>query len=87
MGEITVPDGVWTPIMSLPSRPHEDARKSREAYRPDMGRESLSGSPSSSMICKISLFARLVERAGDDGGARHSGFPSGRRGWVPRLIV
>ncbi len=68
VGEITVLDGVWTPIMSLPSRFHGDVGGTKDAYGPDLGRESLSGSPFSSMIWRRLLCVRLARRAGDDGG-------------------
>ena len=70
---MTVPYGVWTPIMSLPSRFHGNVGGTRNAYDPDMGMESLFGSPSSNMICRRSLFVRLDGRAGEDGGGRQSG--------------
>ncbi len=47
---MTVFDGVWTPIMSLPSRFHGDVEGTKDAYGHDLGRESLSRSPTSDMI-------------------------------------
>ena len=47
---MTAPDGVWIPIMSLPSRFHGDVGGIRDAYGPDLGRESLYAPPSASMI-------------------------------------
>ena len=68
MGEMTDPDGVWTPIMSLPILFHGDVGGTNDAYGPVLGIESLSGSPSSSIIWRRSLCGRLGGRAGDDGG-------------------
>jgi len=65
---MTVLDGVWTPIMSLPSRLHGDVGVTMDVYGHYLGREPLSGSLSSSMIWRRSLCARLVGRAGEDGG-------------------
>ena len=50
-----VMNGVWTPIMSLPMLFHGDVcvcvgGGGRDAYGPDLGMESVSGSPSSNMI-------------------------------------
>jgi hypothetical protein len=80
VGEMIVPGGVWTPIMSLPNRFHGDVGGTRDAYGHDLGMESLSGSPSSCIIWKRSICMRLVGRAGEDGGGRKSGHPSGERG-------
>ncbi len=68
VGEMMDPVGVWTPIVSLPRLFHGDVGGTMDAYGPDLGRESLSGSPSSSMILRRSLCPRLVVRAGEDGG-------------------
>ena len=65
---MTVLEGVWTPIMSLPSRFHGDVGGTKDAYGHDPGMESLSRSPSSSIIWRRSLCACLGRRAGDDGG-------------------
>ena len=48
-----------------------------EAYGPGLGRESLSGSPSSKTMCWSSECARLVGRDGDDWGGRFGGVPRG----------
>jgi len=61
-------DGVWTPIMSQPIQFHGDVGGTRDAYGHDMGRESLFRPPSSNMIWRRSLCARLVERVGETGG-------------------
>ncbi len=51
VGEITVPDGVWTPIMPLPMRFHGNVGGGAvDVYGLDLGIESLSGFPSSTMI-------------------------------------
>ncbi len=50
VGEMAAPDGVWTPIMSLPKWFHGNARGTRDIYGPDLGMDSLSGSPSSCVI-------------------------------------
>ncbi len=47
MGEMIESDGVWTPIMSLPTLFHGDVGETRDIYGPDLGMESLPGSPSS----------------------------------------
>ena len=44
-----------------------------EAYGPDLGIESLSGSPSSKTIWRRSECGLLVGRAGDEGGTRRRG--------------
>ncbi len=44
---MTVPDGVWTPIMPPSMRFHGDIGGNKDAYGTDLGMESLSGSPSS----------------------------------------
>ncbi len=72
-----IPDGVWTPIMSQPMRFHGNVEGTGDAYGPDLGMESLSRSPSSSMIWKRSLCGRLVGRAGDEGGCPPFRFPLG----------
>ncbi len=68
VGELTDLDGVWTPIMSLPILFHEDVGGPKDTYGPDLGMESLSGSPSSIIIWRRSLCGRLSGRVGDDGG-------------------
>ena len=80
VGEMTVPDGVRIPIMSLPNRFHRDVGGTRDAYGPDLGRESLFGSPSSSMIWRRSPYARLVGWAYADGGCPPFRFPFGEEG-------
>ena len=50
MGEMANPDGVCTPIMSLPILFHGDVGGTKDAYGPDLGMESLSWSPSSIII-------------------------------------
>jgi len=56
---------------------HGDVRGTREAYGPSLGRESLSGSPSSVIISRRSKWASRVGWAGEDGGARHHCSPLG----------
>ena len=65
---MTVPVRVWRPIMSLLKLFQGEEGGDREAYGPGLGRESLAGSPSSKTMLKRSECARLVGRAGDDGG-------------------
>ena len=65
---MNVPEGVWSPIMCLPMLFEGEEGGTREAYDLGLGRESLSGSPSSKTMWRRSECARLVERAGDDGG-------------------
>ncbi len=88
VGEMIVPDGVWTPIMSLPNRFHGDVGGANDVYGPNLGREPLyvSGSPSSSMIWRRSLCPRLFGRVGKDGGCPPIRPPLGGEG-VPRLLV
>jgi hypothetical protein len=50
VGEMTDPDGVWTPIMSLPIMFHGDVGGTNDPYGPVLGIESLSGSHSSNII-------------------------------------
>ncbi len=50
VGEMTVPEGVWTLIVFLPRRFHEDVGGGRDVYGPALGMESLFGSPFSRMI-------------------------------------
>ncbi len=69
VGEMIDPDGVWTPIMSLPTLFHGDVGGTRDTYGPDLGTESMSMSPSSIIIWRRSLCGRLSGRAGDDGGS------------------
>jgi hypothetical protein len=52
---MTVPNGVWTPIASLPIRFHGNVGETKDAYELDLGRESLYGSPSSNMIWRRSI--------------------------------
>jgi hypothetical protein len=54
--------------MSLPNLFHGDVGGTSEAYGPDLGKESLARSPSSGMMRKRSLLARLAGRADEDGG-------------------
>ncbi len=68
MGEMIDPEGVCTPIMSLPSLFHGDVGGTRDGYGPSLYMESLFGSPSSSIIWRRSLCGRLGRRDGDDGG-------------------
>jgi hypothetical protein len=63
--------------MSLPSLFHGDVGGTRYAYGPALGMESLSGSPSSSMIWRRSLCGRLGRRAGDGGGCPPLWIPLG----------
>jgi hypothetical protein len=72
------PDGVWTPIMSLPTLFHGDVGGTRDTYSHDLGMESLSGSPSSRIIWRKSLCGRLSGRAGDKGGCPLCWCPLGR---------
>ena len=67
VGEMIKAEGVWTPIMSLPSLFHGDVGGTIDAYGPALGMESLFGSPSSSIIRRRLLCGRLGRRAGDDG--------------------
>ncbi len=53
--------------MSLPILFHGDVGGTIDAYGLALGMESLSGSPSSSIIWRRSLCGRLGRRAGDDG--------------------
>jgi hypothetical protein len=52
-----------------------------DAYGPILGIDSLSGSPSSSIIWRRSLCRRLRKRAGDDGGVPALVIPPRRGGW------
>ena len=61
------PLGLWIPIMSVPRLFHGDVGGTREAYGPSLGRESLSGSPSSVRIWSRSVCARRCGRAGEEG--------------------
>jgi hypothetical protein len=63
------PVGVCSPIIALPVGFHGESGGTREAYGPCLGRESLSGSPSSITICNRSVCGRRGRRAGDVGGA------------------
>ncbi len=64
---MTDPNGVWTPIMSLPIIFHGDVGGTSDTYGPDLGTESMSGFPSSIIIWRGSLCGHLSGRAGDDG--------------------
>jgi hypothetical protein len=70
---MNAPVGEWIPIMCLPMLFQGEEGGTREAYGADLGRESLSGSPSSKTIWRRSECGLLVGRAGDDGGARLRG--------------
>ena len=50
IGEMTVPDGMWTSIMSLPIRVHGDVGETNVTCGVDLGRKSQSRSLSFSMI-------------------------------------
>ena len=63
------PVGVCSPIIALPVGFHGESGGTREAYGPCMGKESLSGSPSSSTMCRRSVCGRRGQRAGDVGRA------------------
>ena len=56
-----------------------------DAYGPYLGRESLSGSPSSNIIWRRSLCGHLSGRAGDDGGCPPCWSPLG--GEVGRAVA
>ena len=66
---MTAPVGVCIPIICFSVEFHGEKGGTREAYGPCLGRESLSGSPSSSTMCRRSECGRRVGRAGDDGRA------------------
>jgi hypothetical protein len=51
---MAAPVGMWSPIMFLPMVFQGAEGGTEEAYGPDMGKESLSGSPSS-----ITMWRRL----------------------------
>ena len=85
---MTVPDGVWTPIKSLTRRFHGDVGETIVAYGHGMGMESLSRSPSSSIIWRRSLCVRLVGRAGEDGRCPPFRLPlGGEEGGTAALIL
>jgi hypothetical protein len=65
--------------MSLPSRFHGDVEGTRDAYGFDLG--------SSSMIWRRSLCARLVGRAGEDGGCPPIRPPLGGEGGATALSL
>ena len=71
------PVGVCSPIISLVVGFHGEKGGTREAYGLGLGRESLSGSPSSSTMCRSSECGRLGRRAGDVGRALVSCIASG----------
>ena len=71
------PMGVCSPIISLLVVFHGEKGGTREAYGPVLGKESLSGSPSSSTMCKSSECGRRGRRAGDVGRALVSCIASG----------
>jgi hypothetical protein len=77
VGEMIDPEGVWTPIISLPNMFHGDVGGIRDAYGPALGTESLNGSPSSSIIWRRLLCGYLGRRVGDDGGCPPWWFPLG----------
>ncbi len=81
------PVGVWTPIMSLPRRFHGDMVGTRDAYGPNLSRDALSGSPSSSMIWMRSLCASLFGRAGEDGGCPPIRAPFGGEGAAALILA
>ncbi len=66
--------------MSLHSRFHGDVGGTRDEYGPDLGRESIFGSPSSSMTWSRSLSVCLIGRIGDDGGCPLFRLPLGGEG-------
>ena len=70
---MTAPVGVWSPIICLPKLFQGEEGGTREAYGPDLGIESLYGSPSSKTIWRRSECGLLVGRAGDEGGTRLRG--------------
>ena len=70
---MTDPVEVWSPIMCLPKLFQGEDGGTREAYGPDRGMESLSGSPSSKTMLRRSECGLLVGRAGDEGGTRLRG--------------
>ena len=76
--ETTRPVGKCILIMSRPSLFHGDEGGTRDAYKADLGRESLSGSPSSLIICRRSDFGRRDGRAGEVGGILLFSFPDWR---------
>ena len=71
------PVGVCSPIISLLVVFHGEKGGTREAYGPGLGKESLSGSPSSSTMCRSSECGRRGRRAGDVGRALVSCIASG----------
>ena len=72
------PVGVCSPIIALLVGFHGEKGGTREAYGPGLGKESLSGSPSSSTMCKSSECGRRGRRAGDVGRALVGCLSSGR---------
>ena len=62
------PEGVCSPIISLLVEFHGENGGTREAYGPCLGKESLSGSPSSITMWRRSVCGRRGRRAGDVGG-------------------
>ena len=83
---MTDPNGVWTPIMTLYKRFHGEVGGTRDAYGLILDRESLSGSPSSSMIGRRVLCECLAGRVGEDGRCPPIRAPLGGQG-VPWLLV
>ncbi len=59
--------------MCLPMLFQGEEGGTREAYGPDLGIESLSGSPSSKTMWRRSECGLLVGRDGNEGGTRRSG--------------
>ena len=70
---MTAPVGLWSPIMCLPRLFQGEDGGTREAYRPALGIDSLSGSPSSKTIWRRSECGLVVGRAGHEGGTRLRG--------------
>jgi hypothetical protein len=87
VGEMTAPVGVWSPIMCLPKLFQGEDGGTREAYGPDLGIESLSGSPSSRTIWRRGECGLLVGRAGDEGACIRGASRGGDAGHIAGFVV
>ncbi len=65
--QLGLPVGVWTLIMSLPKRFHGDVGGTWDVNGSCLGMESLSGSPSSNIICRETSCGRRLGRGGEEG--------------------
>jgi len=78
-----------SPIMFLPILFHGDVGGTREVYVMGLGKESLSGSASSVMMRRRSLWTRLAGRASEEGGVRPLRSPprGDGDGFVARILA